>query len=90
LNQTGEQSHTLQNYTLNWSPFPGGALQFRFSFNENRRPEDGTIDRIVSPGVRYMINNRSYLDVSYQSIRSAAPGQSMDSNIFSANLRVFL
>jgi hypothetical protein len=81
---------TLQNYGLNWSPFPDGALQFRFAYNENRRPEDRTYERIITPGVIYKINNRSFVDVSYQLIRNEMATQTIDSNVFTATLKIFL
>ena len=34
IEQTGQTVMTLQNYGFNWSPFPDGALQFRFSYYE--------------------------------------------------------
>lgn len=81
---------TLQNYGLNWSPFPDGKLQFRFSYNETRRPEDRIFERIVTPGVMYKITDRSFLDVSYQMIKNDMPSQTVESNVFSATLKIFL
>jgi hypothetical protein len=81
---------TLQNYGLNWSPFPDGALQFRFSYNENRRPEERSYERLITPGLIYKINTRSFIDVSYQMIRNEMATQTIDSNVFSATLKIFL
>jgi hypothetical protein len=87
---TAQGRRTLQNYGLNWSPFPDGKLQFRFSYNENRRPEDRNYERIITPGVIYKINDRSFLDVSYQMIKNDMPSQTIESNVFSATLKIFL
>jgi hypothetical protein len=81
---------TLQNYGLNWSPFPDGALQFRFNYNENRRPEDRSFERIITPGVIYKINTRSFVDVSYQLIKNDTSSQTIESNVFTATLKIFL
>jgi hypothetical protein len=89
IDETGQRVKTLQNYGLNWSPFPDGALQFRFSYNEERRTQDQFTNKIINPGLRYKINTRSYLDLSYQSIRSDSPSQKTDTDIFSANLKIF-
>jgi hypothetical protein len=90
FDETGQGLRTLQNYGLNWSPFPDGALQFRFAYNETRQPQEQTSDRFISPGVRYKINERSFLDLSYQSIKSDSAGQTIDSRVLSANLKIFL
>jgi hypothetical protein len=93
VNETGQGTdrgyRTLQNYGLNWSPFPYGDLQFRFSYNESRNSREHSTDRTISPGLRYKINDRSFLDVSYQSIRSEAASQSTDSDVFTMNLKIF-
>lgn len=87
---TGQQGYrTLQNYGLNWSPFPDGALQFRFNYSENRRPQEQVTERIISPGVRYKINNRSFFDVSYQMIRNDNAAQTIDTEVLSANVKIF-
>ncbi len=90
IDESGQGTKTLQNYGLNWSPFPDGAFQFRFSYQENRRPEDQSSDRIISPGLRYKINNRSFLDVSYQIIQNDSPSQTIESQVITANLKIFL
>ena len=90
LEQSGQGRKTLQNYGANWSPFPDGALQFRFSYSETSRPEDQTTQRIITPGLRYKINTRSFLDLSYQSIRNQSASQIMDSTAVIAELKIFL
>jgi len=81
---------TTQNYGLNWSPFPDGALQFRFSYNETNRPEERSNEKIITPGVIYKINNRSFIDVSYQLIKNDTANQKIESNVFTATLKIFL
>jgi hypothetical protein len=88
--ETNQKKRAVQSYGLNWSPFPDGALQFRFSYNENRRPEDRSFDRVIGPGVIYKINNRSFVDVSYQLIRNENVAQTIESNVFTATLKIFL
>jgi hypothetical protein len=89
VDQTGQGVRTLQNYGLNWSPFPDGALQFRFSYNENIRPEDNFKQRIITPGVRYNISNRSFFDLSYQYIKTDSASETIDSRIFNAIFKLF-
>ena len=83
-------ARTTQNYGLNWSPFPDGALQFRFNYNENLTSGGGQKDRTINPGLRWNITRHSYLDLSYQMIKSTSGSQETDSIFFSANLRIFL
>jgi len=84
-----KETVTTQNYGFNWSPFPEGNLQFRFYYNENIRSADDGKERVLSPGLRWNISRRSFLDVSYQVINSRFPSQKIDSNFFSANLKIF-
>jgi hypothetical protein len=89
IDQKGEKIQTNQNYAINWSPFPDGALQFNIAYNENLRTEDRLKERIFFPSIRYNFSKRSYLQVSYQLIRSRSNIQKIDSNLFSTNLILF-
>ena len=85
-----QKTQVTQNYGFNWSPFPDGALQFRFYYNENLSTQQGAKERVINPGVRWYITKRSYLDVSYQFAQSRSSGQKTNSNFFGANLKIFL
>lgn len=80
---------TTQNYALNWSPFPDGALQFNFAYNENLRSQDNGKERVMTPSIRWNITRRSYLDVSYQIIRTETDLQKTDSKALGTNLKIF-
>ncbi len=84
-----EGTETTQNYAFNWSPFPDGALQFNFTYDENLRSEDNLKERILTPSIRWNITKRSYLDVSYQIIRSKSDLQETDSKFLGTNLKIF-
>jgi len=45
INETNQKDRVLQNYAINWSPFPDGALQFSIAYNENYRTEDHLVER---------------------------------------------
>ena len=86
---TDGKTVVTQNYGFNWSPFPDGALQFRFFYNENLTT--GNVkERIINPGVRWNITKRSYLDLSYQKNVNTSPGQKVDENIISLQAKIFL
>ncbi len=72
---TGQRSFTLQNYGLNWSPFPDGTLQFHFTYNENMRSDTDTREKAVGPGVTWLIIPRASLDVSYLKVTTDSPTQ---------------
>jgi hypothetical protein len=85
----GEKLTTTQNYGLNWSPFPGGALQFSFFYNESIRSEDNSKSRIIVPSVRWKITKVSYLDLIFQSIKSESDTSKSDAKVISTNLKLF-
>jgi hypothetical protein len=90
LAEKGQKIQTIQNYGLNWSPFPEGTLQFNFSYNENILSENNQKNRLITPSLRWNITSRSFLDLSYQLIHSSSKLQKSDSNGFNASLKIFL
>jgi hypothetical protein len=54
-----------KSYGVNWSPFPGGALQFNFSYNESLSSRDNALIKITQPSVRWTIARWAALDASY-------------------------
>lgn len=84
-----KKTNFTQNYALNWSPFLEGALQLNFAYNETLRSEDNGRDRIITPSLRWKIASRSFLDLSYQIIKSTSISQTADSRVFSADLKIF-
>jgi hypothetical protein len=89
INETDQKDRVLQNYAINWSPFPDGALQFNIAYNENYRTEDHLVERIFRPTIRYEFTKRSYIDVTYQFIRSRSDIQKIDSNLLSTSVKIF-
>ncbi len=87
---TGQQTMTTLDLSANWSPFPDGALQFLFSYNDALRPLAYGRDRSTLASVRWNLSRRSYIDVSYQRMRSEFVFQTNESRVFSTSLRLFL
>jgi len=79
---------TFQNYTVNWSPFPDGDLQFFFVFNEILLSENNQEDRVVGPGLKWTIGPHIALDLSYNYTTSDSDIQKTESNVFSAEVRM--
>jgi hypothetical protein len=79
---------TLTNYGLNFSPFPGGELQFHFNYNETLGPETGEKTRTITPSLRWNIRPGATLDVTYQMQQSNLAALKTDSKILSSSLQV--
>jgi hypothetical protein len=58
-------SDTFQNYTINWSPFSQGDLQFFFTYNEVLRSENNQTEKTIGPGARWTITRNLTLDLAY-------------------------
>jgi hypothetical protein len=87
--ETGQPTTVIQNYGLNWAPFPDGNLQFSFSYTESHQPND-TRTRIVQPGVRWYFTSRrrSFLEASYQLNTSDSPSLKTESQGFTTRAQV--
>jgi hypothetical protein len=87
---TGQQTMTTLDLVANWSPFPDGALQFMFAYNDALRPLEFGRDRSTLASVRWNLSRRSFIDVSYQRTTSEFVFQTNESRVFSTSLRLFL
>ena len=87
--EKGEKRLIIQEYGINWSPFPDGALRFSIAYNENYNTIDHQKERIFTPSIRYDITKKSYINVSYNMVRSRSDTQKLDSNFFSVTLKMF-
>lgn len=89
ITEKEKKTQINQKYGVNWSPFPDGALQFNFNYNEQVRTENNEKIRILTPSILWKIKGKSYLIVSYQTIKSESVTQKTDSRIIGANLKWF-
>jgi hypothetical protein len=81
-------TRNIQSYTANWSPFPDGTLHFNFFFSETRRSEDDARERSIVPSLRWNITPRSYLDLSYQRLKTESAVQTTENKIASGTVRI--
>ena len=88
VSQKDMKTSKVQNYAGAWSPFPGGTLQFNFSYNENVRSEDNGRDTLITPSIRWNFIRRAFLDISYLILRSDSLSQTTESKSFNANLKM--
>ncbi|MBI5576038.1 MAG: hypothetical protein HY896_06700 [Deltaproteobacteria bacterium] len=85
----GEKSdRRIRNYTANWAPFPDGTLHLNFFYNETVRPEDNSRERSVIPSLRWNISSRSYLDISYQDLKTVGPALSTATKSYGGTFHV--
>ena len=83
-----KRKDTLQNYSINWSPFPDGDLQLRFEYNQNLRSQDNGVDKQIRPSLRWNINKRTFLDISYLIFKSKTNDIKTDSKLFNVEFRI--
>jgi hypothetical protein len=81
---------TLTTYGLNWSPFPGGDLQFNFAYTESRRALDNSIDKSMTPSLRWNITRGTYVVTAYNSTRNTSNFGQSTTRTYSASLNMSL
>jgi hypothetical protein len=86
---TGQRTRTTFSLSGNWVPLPDGALQFIFGYNEALRDLAFGSERNTMAGVRWNLTRRSYVDVSYQLVKSEQISVSTEGRILSATVRLF-
>jgi hypothetical protein len=86
-NSTTSPSRNILNYSINWSPFPDGTLHLTFYYNETIR-SDEAMERSIVPSLRWYFTSRSYLNLSYQNLKSETPALTTTSNVYSGTVRV--
>ena len=87
IHRDGE-SDTFQQYTINWSPYPDGDLQFFFTFNEVLISENNQKQTVVGPGLKWRIGRHINLDMSYNWTTDDSDIQKIESNIFNLELKL--
>jgi hypothetical protein len=77
---------TLANGTVTFSPFRGGDLQLGVIFTETL-DADASVTRLLAPSLRWNVG-RATLTGSYNVLRTQSRTQPVDSNVFTADLRI--
>jgi hypothetical protein len=86
---TGQKTRTTFSASANWSPFQDGALQFLFGYNEALRDLVFGTERNTLGGIRWNMTRRSYVDVTYQLLRSESVFVLTEGKILSATVKLF-
>ena len=83
-----EETRTLQNYIVTWSPFPDGTLQFFFTYTETLRAEENVRQRTIAPGLNWTIGSHILLEMSYNIVTGESNSQKLEVNTFVSKLRI--
>ncbi len=88
VDRGGSDRRTLQNYVVNWSPFPDGDLQFFFTYNETLRSVEDERERTIGPSLNWVLANHFFLEMFYNIRKTESNSQKIESNNFFAQLRM--
>ena len=89
VNRTGYQTKTLQNYAVNWSPFPEGALQFFFNYNETLQSIENQEETTLGPGFNWTISNHFFLEMTYNYQKTKSDSLKTEAYNLFARLRLY-
>ena len=83
-----KDSRAEQRYSINWSPFPDGALLFSLGLSLYQDSEDER-SRVLSPAVRWQVNRSTALSLVYALSETEDKFESADLESILLALRVF-
>lgn len=83
-------AQTLVAFTAGFSPFQGGDLQLRYSYQETLDLTGEQRTRTHGPAVRWIIRRGWFADAAYTFFDARAPAQDISTRAFSANLNILL
>ncbi len=86
LTATGRNN--IFNYALNWSPFPDGTLRASLGYTQTLKTENDEKDRAFTPDIRWNISSRSFLDLSWQDLRTDSSQQKTKNQAATVNLHM--
>jgi hypothetical protein len=81
-----DRTTSVQNYSINWSPFPDGAMQFTLFFSEVLRPNEDRKDRSFGPAFNWTISRHLLFESQYTFSNAESETQEVDSRTFRTEL----
>jgi len=81
---------TLATVNASFSPFAGGDLLLRFSYNETLDTFNQVDQRTIVPSLRYTIRPGWFLDAGYTIQETRAPQSTQKQNVFQLQLTILL
>jgi len=88
INRTGFRTQTTQDYSVNFSPFPDGSIQFFFNYNETLESLEDRTRTTIGPGFNWTISNHFFLEASYTYQEDDSNTQKIESNNLFARFRL--
>jgi len=82
-----DRRNTVQNYSVNWSPFPDGALQFSFAYTETLRPETDSEERSYGPAIDWTISRHLFWEAQYTISQGETDTTETDTNSLRTEFR---
>jgi len=80
----------LQNYSVSWSPFPGGDLLMNVSYLETLQLMNNTLQKTMQESMRWNINRRVFTQATYSDTTENSDLQRASTRTFAAQLSVAL
>jgi hypothetical protein len=87
--EAGQKTFNTSSFSLSWSPFQGGDLQFGFVYNVSTSSADEK-QTTISPSMRWLLRQNTVLQVAYTELRSDSPAQVSKQKTISLRLTVGL
>jgi hypothetical protein len=85
-----ENTRTTTYVGIGWAPFQDGSLQVNVGYDDALRALEFGTERSFRAGARWKFARQSYLDVTYQKLRSEFTLQTTRSKVLSLGLRLYL
>jgi hypothetical protein len=82
-----DRRDTVQNYSVNWSPFPDGDLQLSLAYSEILQSESDRRDRTYGPVISWNISRHLFLEAQYTISDSETEIQKIDTNTLRTEFR---
>jgi len=77
-----------QDYSINWAPFPDGALNFNLAYNQNIDTQDRE-SRILTPELNWQVTRTTLLTVSFDYGTIETDVEKRDLKVLRANFRTY-
>jgi hypothetical protein len=68
--RTAQPNRTFDTFAFSWNPFPAGALRLGLSYSETHNSLYNQNDQLFTPNLRWEFNRRSYLQISYEDLKT--------------------
>lgn len=82
------ENRVSQSYSINWSPWSGGDLQFAIAYSEFLSPSSDLETRQLSPQMNWRISQHFSLNASYAMMHGSTLTQETDSQILRGTLKM--